>query len=656
MIPVQRPTASFLVLRSQKNNEGTGVTTAVTKPVTIVPQAHDTEPDVNAGDRIVREDFWLNNQGGSGPPDLTCLPDGVCGRYDGSAPLTPSTVPSPSELEPIAGQGNDGTDALTEYGTPAPTGLAAHLCVAISHKCFTPDYSSPTDGFESFSMNFWNSALAAIGSAGSPIPTLPAEASNPKSVGFYERLPASAGYPPLTSVNLREANGFDGEQGTGDAFLCELNGSLGPAAYGGAEIGGPDTCVGGCFLGYPLGGGQGTPIAPSCYSGIEPNKEHCGDDIICLAGQGTGFFPIDLAKFGPYSVQHYEDEANFLYNYATVVGVDTPLDDQIGPATGARKRLSGAIVPRTVTMVAYDAEGVASEPSTQSVALTPASNPTLRICVEDVTADSPCVETGTKKPLPVPITEGDTLRFRTTGSNGGDDPIAYYSTAVGQPNTVQDCEDGGVPYYETETLRPGGLGETHEGTGTNPTEVPRGPVAKGASAHRARASTLRAHAAVSISKGNGTGVKIEANPIVEYINGAKQTPFPIPDFSDLLSGAFPYHNCSAFAIRTVDPNLAVAPLPKGGPNEIAHISSVRRSRHGARARKAGSSSLPAVKVTPSATAEASGLEFEFPHEGKYRCRSPPTTPRGSARSRASTASRRPRPCRTVRVRPSTRFR
>jgi hypothetical protein len=619
VIPVQRPTASFQVLRSQKNNAGTGVTTAVTKPVTIVPQADITEPDVNAGDKVVREDFWLNNQGASGTPDLTCLSDGVCGHYVGSAPLTPSTVPSPSELAPIAGQGDDGTGALTQFGTPAPTGLAAHLCAITLHtyqKCFTPQYSSPTGGFESFSMNFWNAALAAIGSPGGPIPTLAAEASVQRTGGFYERLPVAVGYPPLTSVNLREANGFDGEQGTGDSFLCELNGSLGPAAYGGAEIGGPDTCVGGCFLGYPLGGGNGTPVAPSCYSGIEPNKEHCGDDIICLEGQGTGFFPIDLAKFGPYSVQHYEDEANFLYNYATVVGVDTPLDDQIGPATGARKRLSGAIVPRTVTMVAYDAEGVASEPSTQSVPLTPASNPTLRVCVEDVTADSPCVETGTKKPLPVPITEGDTLRFKTTGSNGGDDPIAYYSTAVGQPNTVQDCEDGGVPYYETETLRPGGLGETHEGAGANPTELPRGPVAKGASARRAHASTRNARAALSVSKGNGTGVKIEANPIVEYINGAKQTPFPIPDFSDLLSGAFPYHNCSAFAIRTVDPNLAVAPLPKGGPNEIAHVSAVNARRR-VRARKAGSSSLPAVKVTPSATAEASGLEFEFPHEGKY---------------------------------------
>jgi hypothetical protein len=619
VIPVQKPTASFQLLRSQKNNEGTGVTTAVTKPVTIVPQADITEPDVNAGDKVVREDFWLNDQGASGTPDLTCLSDGVCGHYIGSAPLTPSTIPSPSELAPIAGQGDDGTGALTQFGTPAPTGLAAHLCAITLHtykKCFTPQYSSPTGGFESFSMNFWNAALAAIGSPGSPIATLPAEASVQKTSFFEERLPVTVGYPPLTSVNLREANGFDGEQGTGDAFLCALNGSLGPAAYGGAEIGGPDTCVGGCFLGYPLGGGQGFPVASSCYSGIEPNKEHCGEDIICFEGQGTGFFPIDLAKFGPYSVQHYEDEANFLYNYATVVGVDTPLDDEIGPATGARKRLSGAIVPRTVTMVAYDAEGVASEPSTQNVTLTPASNPTLRVCVEDVTAGSPCVETGTKKPLPVPITEGDTLRFKTTGSNGGDDPIAYYSTAVGQPNTVEDCEDGGVPYYETETLRPGGLGETHEGTGTNPTEVPRGPVAKETSVRRAHASARRAHAALSISKGTGP-TKFEANPIVEYINGAKQPPFPIPDFSDLLSGAFPYHNCSAFAIRTVDPNLAVAPLPKGGPNEIAHVSSVRRSRRGARARKAGSSSLPAVKVTPAAAAEASGLEFEFPQEGKY---------------------------------------
>jgi FG-GAP repeat len=614
VIPVQRPTAHFQVLRAQKNNEGTGTTTVVTKPVTIVPQAAVNEPDSNAGDRIVREDFWLNSQD-SGPPDLTCLSDGVCGRYDGSAPLTPSTVPSPDELEAVPGLGNDGTGALTQFGTPAPSVLSEFDdfggCNLVLHggggcSTYKEEYSSPTDGFESFSMDFWNSALAAIGSSASPIGTLPPEASNPKSPGFYERLPASAGYPPLTSVNLAQANGIDGEQGTGDTYLCESSYHLGTALFGGAEIGKDGLCVGSCFTGYPLGGGRDFPVAPECYSGGEPNREDCGDNLVCLAGQGTGFFPRDLAQLGPNSVQHHEDEWNFLYNYATVVGVDTSLDWPSGPATGERESiLHKGLVPRSVTMVAYDAEGIASEPATQSVPLTPATNPTIDVCVEDVTAGSPCVQTGEKKPLPFPITEGDTMRFRTTGSNGGSDSIAYYGTAVGQPNYKEECESGGAPYFEPSTERPGGLHETHLPGGENPTEVYKpGPSPEHAS--------LRGRTAISQSKPGG----IVVNPVDELITGAKAIPFPIPVFSDLLDGAFPYHQCAAYAQRTVNANEPPPPLPKGGPNEPAHIAS-SHSPERVRARKASGGAIPAVQVTPSASAAANGLLFEFPREGKY---------------------------------------
>jgi hypothetical protein len=614
VIPVQRPTAHFQLLRAQKNNEGTGTTTVVTKPVTIVPQAAINESDANAGDRIVREDFWLNSQD-AGPPDLTCLSDGVCGRYDGSAPLTPSTVPSPDELEQIPGLGNDGTGELTQFGTPVPSvltqldefgGCALALHGGDTCSSYKEQYSSPTDGFESFSINFWNAALAAIGSSASPIPTLPPEASNPKSPGFYERLPATIGYPPLTSVNLAQANGIDGEQGTGDSYLCDPSYNLGTALFGGAEIGKAGLCVGSCFTGYPLGGGRGFPVAPECYSGGEPNKENCGDNLVCLEGQGTGFFPRDLGQLGPGSPQHHEDEWNFLYNYATVVGVDTSLDWPDGPATGERETLtSKTLVPRAVTMVAYDAEGVASEPATQSVPLTPATNPTLDVCVEDVTAGSPCVQTGEKKPLPFPITEKDTLRFKTTGSNGGSDPIAYYGTAVGQPNYKEECESGGAPYFEPSTERPGGLRETHVPVGEGPLEVHHGPTPEHAS--------LRARRAASLAKPGG-GVAI--NPVDELITGVKAIPFPIPVFSDLLSGAFPYHECAAYAQRTVNANAKPPALPSGGPNEPAHIASLH-SRERVRAHEASADPLPPVQVSAGASAAANGLPFEFPREGKY---------------------------------------
>jgi hypothetical protein len=526
VVPVQPPTASFQVLRGSAANGGTGEATAVTHPVTIVPQAALPGGGSAAPDQIVREDFWFNLQGGTpqtapagaASPDLTCLSDGVCGHYTGNA-----LAPPPYDLTSVAGQQGLGIAPLTPAGAPAkasPCGVnvfhSRRARPGIAH-CVPPVTVSPTGGFESFSINFWNNALGAIGSP-SGLTTLPQE-ERPAP-------PLVAGYPPLTSVNL--AHDVDGLQGAqGIPFE-------------------------GCFPGYPIGG----PYAvddENCDS-----TAYSGEAPVEAGGQAVAFGPYDLAHYGINSTQQLEDQFNFLYNYATVVGKDTNLDDQFGPATGASEGSGKSVIPRTITMVVYNAEGVPSAPVTENVPLTPATNPTLQLCVADVTLGTPCVSTtGKNKKLPFTITAGDKLNFDTSGSSGGTDPILYYAAEVGQPNTTKSwCPVGRLGGY-TWQLTPSSQG------GSGPPTKPTGPGVK----HPFAADG--AHAAAVLGNPNGSPITVtNSRTPVEL------TPWPMPAFSDLEAGAFPYHDCGSYAIRTVNGNAPPRALPKSGPNVVAHPAAV----------------------------------------------------------------------------------
>ena len=259
VVPVAPPTANFQLLRGSAANgatTGTGASTAVTHPVTIVPQATLPESGSGANDQIVREDFWFNLQPGQTPAislseaaDLTCLPDGACGHYTGS-----SLAPAPSQLKAVPGQQDLGTAPITTGpGTPrggavvgSPRARAAGEPPAA---CGPAPTLAPTSGFESFSINFWNAALANIGSPGG-IPTLPQEETLPGTGHEYfpgcgctgsapTFAPLTVGYPPLASVSLDQVDGSHGEQGI---------------------VKGDD----GCFPGYPVGGqDNGCIVSPT---------------------------------------------------------------------------------------------------------------------------------------------------------------------------------------------------------------------------------------------------------------------------------------------------------------------------------------------------------------------------------------------------------
>lgn len=587
VVPVQPPTASFQVLRSQQvvDADGTelpeaGTTTAVTHPVTIVPQAQLPEVDSGAQDAIVREDFWFDGQGASGPPDLTCLSDGFCGQYRGSA-----LIPSVGQLSPIAGQQDLGTGPLTQYGTPIASNP---LCVgagtltrsplsparAANVNCVAPSGPTPTDGFPSFSLNFWSAGLGAIGSSASPIRTLPQEAH---LYGVTAQPALTTGYPALTGVNLRDADGQYGEQGTGDCYVV--------SSYGGGGDGNGGNCTGDCFAGYP---GAGSPFAfPGCA------QSAFAADPATVSGD---FFPVDREDEGLYGGSEsyeqelynarfrLEDEWNFLYNYATVAGVDTPLDYPTGPAIGAR-RSGSSTVPRSITMVAYDAEGVASAPATQPVPLTPASNPTVHLSFCDLTRGSQCVPVATgAKAQPLPVTAGDTLQFQTTGSSGGDDKILYYATAVGQPNSAQDCSSS-----KLTPSPPSGQPVSSTGTPSSSSSGSTGPKQKPSlDGARLAASTSTSFAA---------------------------PPFPIPAFSDLTAGVFPFHNCDLYAARTVNANAAPGALPSSGPDQIDHVVGQASQAHAA---VSGACATSANVADPIAiTEDPSGVCATFPTAGTY---------------------------------------
>jgi hypothetical protein len=389
VVPVQPPIASFEVVRSTGPNADAPVQT-VTQPIAIVPQAELPEVDSQAQDQIVREDFWFTPAPTVVPgnlesvfayddwlarPDVTCLADGLCGNY--AAPIGPignvegPLVPDPSQLTPEPGEQTLAPGALT-----GPTPWADDAGDA------------STGGFGNIEMNFWDQALADIGSSSSPIQTLP-------TAGSVITLGAAApvtevGYPTLPSVNLLDLDGFEGEQG----IFAD------------------------CFPGYPT---FGNPYAWA------PCADYYSDEDIGPFDDGGGI--TDYAHEG-------EDAWNFLYNYATVVGVDTPLNSPVGPATGATAGPDGTTVPRTITMIAYDSEGIASAPVTQSVPLTPATGPTVHACIA---GPDGCVPPNGSTSA---FAAGQAMTVNVAGSSGGTGDIEYYAVQVGQPNSPSSCGSG----------------------------------------------------------------------------------------------------------------------------------------------------------------------------------------------------------------------
>ncbi len=579
VVPVQPPTAAFDVLRASAANGGTGERTAVTAPVTIVPQPSLPGSDTSAPDQIVRIDYWFNLQGatpgtspaGVGGPDLTCLSDGVCGHYSGS-----TLVPPNSALSALPGQQDLGTGPLLPNGTPAHVtcvfNAKDHGRSARSRRphatpigpgphCNSATAVGPTGGFESFSMNFWNDTLGRIGSPGG-LETMP-QMEAPASA-------LTAGYPPLSTVNLNHVDGFNGEQGI-------------PFE--------------GCFPGYPVGDNEYTVDDENCQS-----TAYSGEAPLEGSDKGVLFGPYDLSHYGINSTQQLEDQWNFLYNYATVVGADTNLDQQFGPATGASEGSHGSTIPRTITMVAYNSEGVPSAPVTENVPLKPASNPTLQLCVQDVTLHSPCVNTGKASKTTFTITAGDELNIDTTGSNGGTDPIEYYAIEVGQPNkTHLWCAVGKLGGYTWE-LTPSNPAPS------GPPIKPTGPGVK----HPAASDT-------------GIGSPGGGITVTHTFQPKQLTPWPMPDFSDLYAGAFAYHDCGSYAIRTVNASGAPGKLPKSGPNVPAHPAIAVPRATGPGGGTTTTPIGPIYKQYPSPkvanpvliTSNPNGLDFTFPKAGVY---------------------------------------
>jgi hypothetical protein len=609
VVPVKPPTASFEVLRTSVENGGSAASTAVTHPVTIVPQASLPERNSGAQDQIVREDFYFDLAPGAtptGPPELTCLPNGTCGHYTGSA-----LVPTASELTAAPGEANLGTKPLTTASMPCTVLTARDARARRAREpsarhgvrgdftnpvCTIKTTVAPTGGFESFSLNFWNRALERIGSAGG-VKTLPQEEA-PYCAYPYTNCggsePLVDGYPPLADVNLNDVDGYQGGQGI---------------------VTGAD----GCFPGYPIDApDEGCPSVPYNPAGPLYTTEGAVNNAV-------QFGPYDLATYGVGSAQQLEDQWNFLYNYATVVGTDTNLDGTFGPSTGASEGKGKRVLPRTITMIAYDAEGVPSAPYTKQVPLTPATHPTLNLCVKVVyPSASPCIAPGNSAP-PFQITAGDgssnpnsgtELNFDTTGSSGGTDPILYFAVAVGQPNQLLSqpstiCPVGKLGGFSVPSQT---AGNPPSGPPTKPPKPPKHPTA----------------ADITVGPGGGlSGVKI-----IVPSTPTTLTPFPMPVFSDLEAGAFPYHDCGSYAIRTVNANAKPEALPPSGPNVIVKTAVARAAAARAAAKRhsptAHASSDPSVATgglyglsgtagdSPDIiTTNPNGLNVRFAQQGIY---------------------------------------
>ncbi len=609
VVLTQPPTASFTILRAPVSSTNRAASTDVTQPVTIVPQASLPQEQATASDSIVREDFWLGGDGPPDPPDVTCLPGGLCSHYTGSALVPPTGLGHGylGEFTTVPGEQDLGTGPLSSGGAQClyNLGISGGPPRYVNFCQKQPTYS-PTAGFGSFSVNFWNAALAEIGNSNLGFASKPGFASTPET----PTLPGTAcggagcgpdygpiGYAPLANVYLQSIDGYQGEQGM------------------------PYT---GCFPGYSFPDfGVNDPYANGDCEFITSYSSGLGWNIPeepTSSGGGINtvrFGPYDLSHYGANSPQQLEDQWNFLYNYATVVGLDTPLAHQFGPATGATEGRNGSVNPRKVTMVAYDAEGVASAPVTQTIPLTPPSNPQLNFCMADVSTNSPCVTApGKGGTQPFAITSGDTLRLKLNASPDAQDPILYYAISVGQPNTANVQEPQNIFHGKivSDCSYPSDVGSWAGRVSNVPSSQSTGDsVGVGG-------GTTSSGGIVTI-KAPATG---PPNP--HSVRASDLATTAVPSFGDLEDGAFAPHDCQAYADRTVNAAAPPGPLPKSGPNSSLQSAADAAAKRDVRADERGHQSAAQGAVTNPSTGVANpvlittnpnDLEFELPHPGTY---------------------------------------
>jgi PKD domain len=594
VVLTQPPTASMTILRAPVSSTNPAASTDVTQPVAIVPQASLPEESTAASDSIVREDFWLGGDAPPDPPDITCLPDGACGHYTGAA-----LVPPAGSLMPVAGAQSLGSGPLNSSGGQCVVNLSAAVPPRYVNFCKSVRTYSPAAGFGSFSVNFWNAALADIGAPSPGFASTPVTSTLPQTACAGPGCIAGTGpngYAPLADVNLQAIDGYQGEQGV------PYTGCLPGYSFGDYGIADPYQNAD-CEFITNYGSGLGVAV---------PTEPASSDDNI----NAVRFGPYDLAKYGVNSAQQLEDQWNFLYNYATVVGVDTPIAKQFGPATGATEGSKGSVNSRKITMVAYDAEGVASAPVSQSLPLTPPSNPQLSFCLEDV-GHSPCVTTPVKgAAAPFAITSGDKLRFKLDPAPDTQDPILYYAISVGQPNTANVKEPSTVGGKTVSDCSwPTDVGSWSNSTTSAPPSQTTGD--SGAGGGGGGGNSGGVHTILAPATG-------PPNPHVRR-SSDPATP-PVPSFADLLEGAFAPHDCQGYVDRTVNAAAAPGPIPASGPNVTLQSSGAAAVARAQNAKKLGHQSASQGPVTnPSSgvgnpvliTTNPNDLEFTLPHKGTY---------------------------------------
>jgi hypothetical protein len=551
VVQAQAPDADMTVLRSNQQG-GNGASTAVTDPVTIVPAATLPEVDATAQDQVTVVDYWFDAQdAGSSPPDLTCLPDGTCGHFSGTG------VPTDAQLTPVPGVTSLGSGAVYGDGSPTRPSACPTRFATIVTRTPDPDPAceryTPSSGFPTIQVNFWNAALAQFGGgtnrwASTPeIPVGPQReavlVAGANGTDQVQQPAETVPYAPFSQLNLAQADGFEGEQGV------------------------PDT---GCFPGDDYKPGDGGPCPDNAITWQSGPPAEAGGQLTTSGLFSTVFGPYDLSHFGVNSAEQIEDQANLLYNYATVVGVDTPIDDQFGPATGATEGAGHTTVPRTVTMIAYNGEGQASAPATEAVPLTPAATPSFSVCIEDVSGNTPCVIAPSKGPLPFTINTGDVLRFVLSGASGGDEPITRYAIAIGQPNTAT------VETSVGKTDQCGAPSEVGSWMHLEPTDTPTSTPTD--SNTGGSTSSPTSHPIQTKSPASGPSRRSDANADSDLRTsgpGLSTSGATIPPFSDLLAGAFPPHDCEGYSERTVNAAGTPGAVPAQGPTVTLHADLLR---------------------------------------------------------------------------------
>ncbi len=190
-------------------------------------------------------------------------------------------------------------------------------------------------GFESFNVNFWNAALAQIGSGTNgfastpeiPVTAQSARQSRSQQVQILQP-PETIPYPAFTEHQPGPRRRIYGRAGRA---LRRLPPGLSLAATSDQNAM-PDCGVARVHLAVRHRG----------WRRRLRRRTAAGNGVNSVL-----FGPYDLAHNGINSTQQLEDQWNLLYNYATVVGVDTPISTrqwarrQARPRASARRRCRG---------------------------------------------------------------------------------------------------------------------------------------------------------------------------------------------------------------------------------------------------------------------------------------------------------------------------